>query len=87
LVSVLEAEGYGTVRRARLTSWKDGTTPVNAEQLLAMVADVGKGRLAGRLAKAAKDLLSRVLSRATRAVSISSSRPANSSGGEPAPGA
>ena len=56
LVSVLEAEGYGTLRRSRLASWKDGSAPVNPEQLLSMVADVGKGRLAGRLAKAAKDL-------------------------------
>lgn len=56
LISVLEDEGFGSVRRARLSSWKDGSVPVNPEQLLAMIADVGKGRLAGRLAQAAKNL-------------------------------
>ena len=56
LISILEAEEYGSRRRARIASWKDGSVPVNPEQLLAMVADIGKGRLAGRLAKAAKNL-------------------------------
>jgi len=50
LLSILEAEDFGSVRRKRLTDWKAGTSPVNGEQLLAMIADVGKGRLAARLA-------------------------------------
>lgn len=53
LVEVLEAENFGTIRSARLTAWKGGITAVVAEQLLSMIADVGKGRLSGRFAKKA----------------------------------
>lgn len=53
LVEVLEAENFGTTRSARLTAWKGGVTAVVAEQLLSMIADVGKGRLSGRFAKKA----------------------------------
>jgi putative ATP-dependent endonuclease of OLD family len=56
LISVLEKAEFGPVRRARLASWKEGKTNVNGEALMAMVADVGKGRLAARLAAAAKGL-------------------------------
>jgi putative ATP-dependent endonuclease of OLD family len=55
LIEVLEAENFGPTRSARLTAWKTGT-PVNFEQLLAMIADVGKGRLSGRFALKAKGL-------------------------------
>ena len=51
LLSVLESEGFGTTRRQRLARWKDDPTTVNGEQLLAMVADIGKGRLSSRLAE------------------------------------
>src|SRR5690606_10760129 len=53
LVEVLEAENFGTTRSARLTAWKGGLTAVVTEQLLSMIADVGKGRLSGRFAKKA----------------------------------
>jgi len=56
LLSILEAENFGTKRRKRLGQWKADTSTVNGEQLLAMVADVGKGRLAGRLAAKAEAL-------------------------------
>ena len=56
LLAILEAQSFGTARRKRLERWKGDRTTVNGEQLLAMVADVGKGRLAGRLAAKAVGL-------------------------------
>ena len=56
LLSILEDEKFGSIRRKRIKGWKAGTTPIDAEQLLAMVADIGKGRLAGRLAAKAVGL-------------------------------
>lgn len=53
LLSVLEAEEFGATRSERIARWKADATTVDGEQLLSMVADVGKGRLAGRLAKKA----------------------------------
>jgi putative ATP-dependent endonuclease of OLD family len=50
LLSVLEAENFGSTRSKRIAAWKAGAAQVDPEQLLAMVADIGKGRLAGRLA-------------------------------------
>ena len=50
LLSILEAEHFGATRRKRLARWKADPSTVSGEQLLAMVADVGKGRLAARLA-------------------------------------
>jgi putative ATP-dependent endonuclease of OLD family len=49
LLDVLEAENFGATRRRRIASWKAGTA-IDGEQLLAMVATIGKGRLAARLA-------------------------------------
>lgn len=48
LIEILEAEQFGSIRRGRLERWKTGE-PVDGEQLLAMIADIGKGRLSGRL--------------------------------------
>jgi putative ATP-dependent endonuclease of OLD family len=56
LLSILEAENFGTRRQKRLAQWKADPSTVNGEQLLAMVADVGKGRLAGRMAAKAVGL-------------------------------
>lgn len=56
LLSILEASNFGTVRRERLNTWKADPRTVSAEQLMAMVADVGKGRLAGRLSAKAVGL-------------------------------
>jgi putative ATP-dependent endonuclease of OLD family len=50
MLSVLEEEDFGAVRRVRLASWKANKDSVDPEQLLAMIADIGKGRFAGRLA-------------------------------------
>jgi putative ATP-dependent endonuclease of OLD family len=56
LLSVLEDENFGPTRRERLARWKVEPTSVDGEQLLAMIADVGKGRLAARLARRAVGL-------------------------------
>ena len=53
LLSILEEEEFGALRRARIARWKADANSIDGEQLLSMVADVGKGRLAGRLAKKA----------------------------------
>ncbi|QDZ29574.1 ATP-dependent endonuclease [Noviherbaspirillum sp. UKPF54] len=51
LLAVLEEEGFGAKRKRRLAAWKADPKTVDSEQLLSMIADVGKGRLAGRLAR------------------------------------
>jgi putative ATP-dependent endonuclease of the OLD family len=56
LLSILEAENFGTTRRKRLDRWKANPSTISGEPLLAMVADVGKGRLAARLARKAVGL-------------------------------
>ena len=56
LIEILEAEKFGPTRTKRLADWKSGAAHVDGEQLLAMIADVGKGRLAGRLAAKAVGL-------------------------------
>lgn len=53
LLSILEEEEFGALRRARISQWKADVNTIDGEQLLSMIADVGKGRLAGRLAKKA----------------------------------
>lgn len=50
LLDILDEQGFGRERSARIASWKAGA-PVNAGQLLAMIADIGKGRLSGKLAR------------------------------------
>jgi putative ATP-dependent endonuclease of OLD family len=52
LLRILDEEGFGRVRRDRIAAWKADPTTVDGGQLLSMVADIGKGRLAGRLATA-----------------------------------
>lgn len=56
LLSLLEAENFGPVRSQRLAAWRSDPASVSGEQLLAMIADVGKGRLAARLARRAVGL-------------------------------
>lgn len=56
LLAILEAENFGTKRQKRLARWKADPNTVNGEQLLAMIADIGKGRLAGRLAAKSEGL-------------------------------
>lgn len=50
LLDILSEQNFGSVRTKRIADWRGGTR-VDAEQLLAMVASVGKGRLGARLAK------------------------------------
>ncbi|NWO07076.1 MAG: AAA family ATPase [Alteromonadaceae bacterium] len=50
LLDILNEQGFGPKRTARIAAWRSGTE-VNSEQLLAMVSDIGKGRLSARLAK------------------------------------
>lgn len=50
LLDILDEQGFGTKRAARIEVWRKGT-PVDPDQLLAMISDIGKGRLSGKLAK------------------------------------
>lgn len=50
LLDILDEQGFGPKRTERITAWRSGTG-VNPDQLLAMVADIGKGRLSAKLAK------------------------------------
>lgn len=56
LLAILEAENFGPKRQARLAGWKADPKTIDGDQLLAMIADVGKGRLAARLAEKAVGL-------------------------------
>ncbi|MEZ4294470.1 MAG: AAA family ATPase [Polyangiaceae bacterium] len=56
LLTILEGWGFGAVRRKRLAQWKLDPKTIVPEQLLSMIGDVGKGRLAGRLAAKAISL-------------------------------
>lgn len=51
LLDILDEQGFGTIRTNRIANWRAGSAPVDASQLLAMVADIGKGRLSARLSK------------------------------------
>lgn len=51
LLDVLESGNFGAKRQKRITSWKSGGNPIDYEQLLSMISDIGKGRLAARLAE------------------------------------
>jgi len=55
LLDILSDQDFGSVRTKRIADWRAGT-PVDAEQLLAMVGSVGKGRLGARMAKKAAGL-------------------------------
>lgn len=50
LLDILDEQGFGKIRSARIAAWRAGT-PVDSAQLLAMVADIGKGRLSAKLAR------------------------------------
>ncbi|MER9758194.1 hypothetical protein NKJ46_33495 [Mesorhizobium sp. M0166] len=50
LLDILSEQDFGSVRTGRIAAWRAGT-PVDAAQLLAMIADIGKGRLGARLSK------------------------------------
>lgn len=48
LLDILDEQGFGSVRSKRIKAWHSGT-PVDSAQLLAMVSDIGKGRLSAKL--------------------------------------
>lgn len=50
LLDILGEQGFGPTRTARIAAWRSGM-PVDPEQLLTMVSDIGKGRLSAKLAK------------------------------------
>lgn len=55
LLNILDAQGFGSLRSSRIASWRTGQDPEPA-QLLAMISDIGKGRLAAKLKKKASGL-------------------------------
>lgn len=56
LLDILSEQGFGSIRTKRIANWRAGTAPVDPSQLLAMVADIGKGRLSAKLSKKAVGL-------------------------------
>ncbi len=50
LLEILSEQGFGSVRTARISAWRGGA-PVDPAQLLAMIADIGKGRLSSKIAR------------------------------------
>jgi putative ATP-dependent endonuclease of OLD family len=50
LLDILDGQGFGPKRKARIAAWRSGIA-IDPDQLLAMVSDIGKGRLSAKLAK------------------------------------
>ena len=50
LLTIQDEQGFGPKRTARIAAWRSGTQ-VDPDQLLAMIADIGKGRLSAKLSK------------------------------------
>lgn len=50
LLDILSEQGFGSIRTKRIADWRSGT-PVDPAQLLAMIADIGKGRLSAKFAR------------------------------------
>ncbi len=55
LLGILDEQGFGALRSYRIASWRAGQNP-DPTQLLAMISDIGKGRLAAKLKKKAPGL-------------------------------
>lgn len=51
LLEILDEQGFGSIRTKRINEWKADPTKVDSTQLLAMIKDIGKGRLSGKLIK------------------------------------
>jgi putative ATP-dependent endonuclease of the OLD family len=51
LLDILDQQGFGSTRTGRIATWRSGIAPVDPTQLLAMIGDIGKGRLGSRLSK------------------------------------
>lgn len=50
LLDILSEQGFGSIRTKRISAWRAGTQ-VDPAQLLAMIADIGKGRLSAKIAR------------------------------------
>ncbi|AXF43604.1 MULTISPECIES: AAA family ATPase [Acinetobacter] len=51
LLEILDEQGFGSTRTKRINEWKTDYSKIDSTQLLAMVKDIGKGRLSGKLIK------------------------------------
>lgn len=51
LLEILDEQGFGSTRTKRINEWKTDYSKIDSTQLLAMVKDIGKGRLSGKLKK------------------------------------
>ncbi|WP_034279914.1 ATP-dependent nuclease [Alkanindiges illinoisensis] len=56
LLDILNEQGFGAVRTKRIAEWRTGAADVDTTQLLAMIKDIGKGRLSGKLKKKISDM-------------------------------
>ncbi|MGY0219162.1 ATP-dependent nuclease [Endozoicomonadaceae bacterium StTr2] len=56
LLDILNEQGFGPTRTARIKAWRAGHQ-VDPIHLLAMVSDIGKGRLSTKLAKKVRNLM------------------------------
>lgn len=56
LLNILDEQGFGSTRAARINAWKTSQS-VDPSQLLSMVSDIGKGRLSAKLAKKINGLM------------------------------
>lgn len=50
LLDILSEQGFGSIRTKRLATWR-ADKEVDPAQLLAMIADIGKGRLSAKIAR------------------------------------
>jgi putative ATP-dependent endonuclease of OLD family len=55
LLEILDEQGFGSRRTKRINEWKSDPSKIDSTQLLAMVKDIGKGRLSGKLKKKISD--------------------------------
>lgn len=51
LLEILDEQGFGSIRTKRINEWKADPEKINSTQLLAMVKDISKGRLSGKIRK------------------------------------
>ncbi|WP_223852362.1 ATP-dependent nuclease [Acinetobacter seifertii] len=51
LLEILDEQGFGPTRTKRIEEWKTNPSKIDSTQLLAMIKDIGKGRLSGKLKK------------------------------------
>lgn len=55
LLDILDEQGFGVLRSSRISAWRTGMAP-DPTHLLAMISDIGKGRLAAKLKQKAPGL-------------------------------